>query len=68
MHAHAMSIVLALGGNALLGARHSFEHFMHVLNVPSNQPNRAGNMDVKFFFFFFFFMVALLHAAFVMKP
>ena len=25
----------------------------HVLNVPSNQPNWAGNMDVKFFFFYF---------------
>ena len=24
-----------------------------MLNVPSNQPNRAGNMDVKFFFFLY---------------
>ena len=28
-------------------ACYPFEHFRHVLNVPSNQPNRAANMDVK---------------------
>ena len=31
---HAMSDVLALGGNALLGARHPFEQFRHVFIEP----------------------------------